>query len=178
MGSDRVLEDNGLGDLDRYTGFLKCLYTAGMVGGNAGYYAYPQGGFDASFDEKDPPHWLLQMIALSRVHALFSHLENDIRHGRLLPGPKMHIWSKDQPAYEFPTGDEDARVVIRRNREQATWLATAWAAGGETRDVTVTVPEAGEITLTARPDGGVYRLHLSNGRVSCREIIFHPQSTR
>ena len=58
LGSDRVLEDNGLGDLARYTGFLKCLYVAGTVGGNAGYYAYPKGGFDVPFDKSHPPHWI------------------------------------------------------------------------------------------------------------------------
>jgi hypothetical protein len=178
LGSDRLLEDNGLGDLDRYTGLLKCLYAAGMVGGNAGYYAYPEGGFDASFDKREPPHWLLQIIALSRVHALFSHLESELRHGQLLPGPKMHVWSNDQPAYEFPTGDEDVRVVVRKCQEQVTWLAAAWAAGGETRDVTAVVPQAGDVTLTARPDGAIYKLHVSNGRLSCREIAPHPQNTR
>jgi hypothetical protein len=74
LGSDRLLADGGLGDLTRYTGFMKCLYVAGMVGGNAGYYAYPQGGFDVAFDPQDPPHWVGQMIAFARVHALFSLL--------------------------------------------------------------------------------------------------------
>jgi hypothetical protein len=32
--------DEGLGDLRRYRGLLACLYTAGMIGGNAGYTAF------------------------------------------------------------------------------------------------------------------------------------------
>ena len=31
------------GDLRLYEGFLKCLYTEGMIGGVAGYFSYPQG---------------------------------------------------------------------------------------------------------------------------------------
>ena len=96
-----------------------------------------------------------QMIAFSRVHAFFSHLEGYIRGGELLPGPDKHVWSKQQPAYEFPTGDANVRVLVRRRKDRAAWLATAWAAGGETRDVRVTIPEAGEVALRARPAGSV-----------------------
>src|SRR5690606_31867990 len=65
-----AVSDNAL-----YTGFLKCFYTAGMIGGNAGYYVLPEGGFQAMFAQDAPPNWLDQMMALSHVHALFSHLE-------------------------------------------------------------------------------------------------------
>ena len=37
------------GDLRLYEGFLKRLYTEGMLGGVAGYFSYPKGGFDAAF---------------------------------------------------------------------------------------------------------------------------------
>lgn len=154
----------GLGDLDRYAGFLKCYYTAGMIGGNAGYYAYPKGGFKAAFEKGSPPHWLRQMEVFARVHALFSHLEEFLRKGDLLPGPEKHCWSKDQPAYEFPTGEGDARVVARRLRGAKKWLVTAWAAGGPDRDVTVTIPELGEVKLKARACGSVYRAALKTGR--------------
>jgi len=165
LGSDRVLEDKGLGDLTRYTGFLKCLYVGGLVGGNAGYYAYPTGGFDKPFDKNDPPHWIEQMVAFSRMHAFFSHLEDYIRDGELLPGPDRHIWSKEQPAYEFPTGDADVRVLVRKRKNAAAWLVAAWAAGGETRDVKVTIPVAGEVTLKARPGGSVYVVRESGGKM-------------
>jgi len=154
----------GLGDLRRYMGFLKCYYTAGMVGGNAGYYAYPKGGFKAAFDAENPPHWLRQMVALSRVGALFSHLEAYLRGGDLIAGPDRHRWSKRQPAYELPTGEADARVVARRMRKSPQWLLTAWAAGGEARDVTVSVPGLGKVTLRARPCGSVYRAERAEGK--------------
>ncbi len=63
------------GDLRLYEGFLKCLYTDGMLGGCAGYFSFPKGGFGGGFPEDKPPHWLVQMVVLARVHALFSHFE-------------------------------------------------------------------------------------------------------
>jgi len=144
-----------LGDLGLYTGFLKCLYTAGMLGGNAGYYAFPQGGFGKKFPADRPPHWIRQMVALSRVHAFFSHHEAFLRESDLLPGPDRHRWSKGQPAYEFPAGT-GARVLARRHARRPTWLVTAWAADGNARDVSVEIPELGAVRLRARPEGAVY----------------------
>jgi hypothetical protein len=155
-GAPDPLGDGGLGDITRYTGFLKCMYTAGMVGGNAGYYAYPQGGFGAEFEPDVPPHWLLQMVAFARVHALFSQLEDFLRNGDLLPGPDRHVWSTEQPACEFPTGDPGTRVLARKHRDRPEWLITAWAADGNARDVTVAIPDLGNVTLHARPSGTVY----------------------
>jgi hypothetical protein len=151
-------------DIATYTGFLKCFYTAGMIGGNAGYYAYPPGGFAARFPPDQPPHWLLQMVALARVRAQFSHLEPYLRQGDLLPGPDPHRWSKDMPAYEFPTGDADLRVLARKLRDQPRWLLTAWAADGKAREARVTIPDLGEVTLPAPPDGAVYEATMKNGK--------------
>jgi hypothetical protein len=150
------LGEEAFGDMRHYMGFLKCYYTAGMIGGVAGYFAYPQGGFGADDVGTETPHWLRQMTALARVHALFSHFEDFIRKGTLLPGPNKHVWSKDQPAYELPTGDETARVLARKRTKRNEWLITAWAAGGEARQVTVTLPTIGKLTLQARPAGSVY----------------------
>lgn len=152
-----------LGDLARYTGYLKCYYTAGMIGGCAGYFTYPKGGFGGDLGET-PPHWLRQMMVLARVHALFSHLEGFLRGGDLLPGPDRHRWSKDLPAYEFPTGDPAARVLVRKRRGREEWLATAWAAEGPDRSVRVTVPDLGELTLQARSCGTVYTLVRRGGK--------------
>lgn len=158
------LSDSGLGDLTRYTGFLKCYYTAGMIGGNAGYYAYPAGGgFAAKFDPAAPPHWLSQMMALAHVHALFSHLEPFLRQGELLPGPVRHRFAKDLPAYEFLTGDPDVRVLVRKLKDQPRWLVTAWAAGGIDREVKVEIPELGKVELRARACGSVYLARLAGG---------------
>jgi hypothetical protein len=156
-GSADLLGDGGLGDIDRYTGFLKCLYASGMVGGNAGYYDLPKGGFAAPFPADRPPHWLLQMTAFSRVHALFSGVESFLRQGDLLPGPERHRWSKDQPAYEFSTGEADVRVLARKLKDKPEWLVVAWAADGKARTVKAAIPDLGEVTLNARASGSVYR---------------------
>jgi hypothetical protein len=156
-GTADPLGDGGLGDLARYTGFLKCLYVAGMLGGNAGYYAHPTGGFGASFPADQPPHWLRQMVALAHVHALFSQHEELLRGGELLPGPNRHVWSKDQPAYELPTDQPGVRVLARRARQRPEWLFVAWAADGQERSVSFSQPEFGAVVVQARPAGTVYR---------------------
>jgi len=157
------LGEKAFSDPDHYTGYLKCYYTAGMLGGIAGYFAYPKGGFAGDLGP-EPPSWLCQMTILARVHALFSHLEDFLRHGDLLPGPEKHRWSKDLPACEFPTGDPDARVVARKHRERDEWLITAWAAGGPDREVAATIPGLGAIRLQARGCGSVYRALLKDGK--------------
>lgn len=149
-------------ELDRYMGFLKCLYAAGQIGGVAGYFSPPKPGFRDDLGP-EPGHWLAQIMILARVQALFSHLDDFIRQGELLPGPRKHPIVKqrtgqDLPAYEFPTGDETARVLARKHRQRDEWLVTAWAAAGEAREVKVFIDEVGDLTLTARPAGSVYRV--------------------
>jgi hypothetical protein len=161
----KELGEEAHSDAEHYMGFLKCYYTAGMIGGVAGYFAYPPGGFAADLGD-EAPSWLVQMIVLARVHALFSHLEEFLRQGDLLPGPKRHRWSQDQPAYEFPTGKQDVRVLARRHRSRDEWLVTAWAAGEHDADVTVKIPDLGTVNLHARTCGSVYRAALRNGQPS------------
>jgi hypothetical protein len=144
------------GELTRYLGFLKCYYTAGMIGGIAGYFDRPEHGFEATFPADRPPNWLQQLTALARVHGIFSHLENYLRHGDLLPGPDRHRWSKDTPAYEFPTADPGIRVLARKDRHKPAWSIVAWASAGSPRPVTVTIPQLGRISLLARPTGSIY----------------------
>jgi hypothetical protein len=164
------------GEIDRYLGFLKCYYTAGMIGGIAGYFSNPEGGFEATFRTDRPPNWLQQMIALARVHAIFSYLEVYLRQGDLLPGPARHIWSKDTPAYEFPSADPDIRVVARKHRQKSAWLITAWAAAGNSRKVTTTLPQLGEVELLARPSGSVYTVEIVANKPKYRWVDRNSQS--
>jgi hypothetical protein len=150
-------------DPERYMGFLKCYYTAGMTGAVAGYFSFPPGGFEGDLGAA-MPHWLRQIVILAHAQALFSHQEEFLRNGDLLPGPQRHRWSTDQPAYEFPTGDPEARVLARRHKTRPEWLLTAWAAGGKDRDVTAAVPELGQVTLRARSCGSVYRATSPGGK--------------
>ncbi len=145
-------------DIARWTGFLKCYYTAGMIGGIEGYYQYlGKDGFSKPFPSNNPPHWLQQLTALAHVHALFSHAEDFLRQGDLLPGPDKNRFSKELPACELPTGDKDVRVLVRKHKNRAEWLVTAWAAGGNSREVKVSVPELGDMNVTARINGAVYQ---------------------
>jgi len=161
--------EQAFSDVAHYTGFLKCWYTAGMVGAVAGYFAYPKGGFEGDAGP-EPPSWLAQMMALGHVHALFSQVEDFLRNGDLLPGPDKHRWSKDLPAYEFPTGDPDARVLARKHRARDEWLLTAWAGGGPDREIAATIPGLGEVRLSARACGTVYRATLKDGRPALAQV--------
>ncbi|MBA3936377.1 MAG: hypothetical protein H0X38_02860 [Planctomycetes bacterium] len=163
-------------DLTRWTGFLKCYYTAGMVGANVGYYELPPGGFAAPFPANNPPEWLKQMVASAHVHALFSQVDDLIRNGDLLPGTMPHGISPTERAFEFPTGDETLRVLVRKQRVDAkkktvaTWLVTAWASDGTARPATVMVPELGRLSLEARGCGSVYRATLADGKVTLVQL--------
>lgn len=148
-------EDGKFSDSERYMGFLKSLYNTGVVGGVAGYFSYPKPTFTENLGPDIPP-WLWQMMHLGHTQALYSHLEDFIRDGELLPGPDKHRNNKSLPAFEFPTGDETARVLARKHHKRNEWLVTAWAADGPARKVKVEVPEVGELTLDARPCGSVY----------------------
>lgn len=169
----------------RYTGFLKCIYVMGTLGGNAG--AYHQPDFEAGFKPEDPPYWLEQMVVLSRVHAFFSHLEDDLRNGELVPGPYRHAWTTENPAYELlpaelaDTEESSAgekvlkmgrpvRVLVRRHRTRRQALAVAWAADGTTRPVTVEIPGFGRLSLEARPGGSVYRLRREGKDVQLHRL--------
>jgi hypothetical protein len=168
-----------------YTGFLKCLYTGGMIGGIAGYYASPpqasvvgtnysilgendpKNQMNGSFPTNIPPGWVLQIMALSHVHALFSHLENFLFNGDLLTGPQCSFLNYSQPAYEFTNtaGLFLDRVLVRKLRGQNQWIVTAWAADGITNNVTVTIPTIGNLTVTAVPAASVYQVTMSGTNV-------------
>jgi hypothetical protein len=159
-----------IADFKRWTGFLKCWYMTGMIGSVFCYWHYPAVGFNASFPANNPPPWLRQMAISGHVHALFSHLEGFVRASDLLPGPMRHSVSKNDPAYEFPTGDATARVLARKHRVNSEWLLAAWAAAGGDRTVQVNIPELGRVSLQARSCGSVYRAKRSGGKVTLSRI--------
>jgi hypothetical protein len=165
---------NSCSDIPTYTGFLKCMYTAGMVGGIAEYSAPPgttsffwgPGNWSA-FSSTNPPDWLLQMMALSHTHALFSHLANFLYSGTLLSGPQVHVMSTDQPAYEFTNtvADPYSRVLARKLNGQNQWLVTAWNSNETTNTVTVNIPTIGNLTVTAVPSASVYEVTMTGTNV-------------
>jgi hypothetical protein len=136
-----------------------------MIGGIANYSFEPAGGMDASFAPDNPPNWLEQMLAMSRVHAQFTHLQEYLFDGELLPSPARHTMSTDLFRYEFTNtvADATARVLARKHNDREEWLITAWAAGGDARDVTVTIPDLGDVTVNASDSGNIYRATVATG---------------
>lgn len=166
--------DGNEADEARWTGFLKCYYTSGMIGSNVGAYGsskWQEIGHPTFPTSGQVPIHLRHMVISSHVHALFTHVEDLLRNGDLLPGPAQHEMSPDVPAYEFPTGEGvNSRVLARKHRTQNTWLITAWAADGPDRKVSVYIPELGNLTLEARAVGSVYKATLANGKVTLMRI--------
>lgn len=190
MGGYSNTTTNALSSIPRWMGFLKCLYTAGQNGGailfglpplwyqtNNGWI-FGTNGFIGSFPANQPPHWLQQAVALSRVHAEFSHLTNWLYGSQLISGPQSHFMSIDQPAYEFTNNaaDPTIRVLARKAYGANQWLICAWAAYGPNRNVTVTIPTLGSVTLYARECGTVYTASTTTMTVIDPNGIFPTES--
>jgi hypothetical protein len=152
--------DPSIGDLALYEGFLKSAYVSGMIGGVAGYFAYPDGGFNAPFKPADPPSWLSQMETLGQVHAEFSYLEDMLRNGTLQPGPLRDVYDPLLPSYEFPTQFAAVRVLVRKKDGEKRWLVSAWASDGVSRTVQVTIPPLGMLSLEATARGSLYDVRI------------------
>jgi hypothetical protein len=152
-------------DDKRYMGFLKFLYTLGSSGNVAGYFNHPPEGFNGDIGTT-APDWLRQIMLLSHAHATFTHLEDYLRQGVLLPGDGNHAYSIDlygtkswvHPAYEFATSEnsQSVRVAARKLKDAAEWLIVAWAAAGEDREVSVSIPGLGKVSVLARAEGTLY----------------------
>lgn len=167
---------NTMSDPDNYTGFLKCCYTAGTIGGIAGFFSFPTGGFNAVVDPSNPPQWLMQIECLAHVHALFTHLENFLYNGDLLPGPYVHGMSSDQPAYEFQTFKQPYRVLSRKISSADEWLITAWMPYGTT-NLSVAIPTLGTVAVTASTTGSVYYATSPSNVVLLDEYSFPSSSS-
>ena len=162
-GKENTVSDNAL-----YEGFLKCIYMAGTLGANAGCYYFPEGGLKASFDPKNPPHWLSQMLALGKVHATYSNLDDWLLKGELLPGPEKHKWSKEQPAYEFPNSQKGVRILARKMNDE--FIVVAWDASGQSRTSQFTLTGIGPINLKATPNGALYSVKKVDGEIKINPL--------
>jgi hypothetical protein len=150
---------------ESYLGLLKCFYTLGMIGGNAGNYENNATDFNAPFAPTAPPQWLTQKMALARVHAQFSWLEDYLRNGTLVAGPYTNLLSTDRMSYDFnqgTNGANKAHVFVRKLNASDNWLITAWTADTTPEELPITIPQLGPVTITARPEGSVYRATTSS----------------
>ncbi|WP_445637537.1 Glycoside hydrolase [Nostoc sp. DSM 114161] len=172
---------------DTFMGMMKTYYTAGAVGSVGGYFVCSGPLWEALNYNKPigatTPTLIQQLIIQGHAHALFSHLEEYLRKGDLLPGPKLHpyqSYTKVLPAMEFPAEGQTqqlqgrwgpvtvptARVLARKIIGEDRWLVTAWANVGSDRDVKVKIDsKLGTLTLRARRAGSVYVVKLVNGLV-------------
>jgi hypothetical protein len=174
---------DNLSSPELYMGFLKCAYTAGMIGAAAGYFSedyvpYGLQGTSKSVMGSVATSWLWQKMVLSHAHGLFTQVDDLLLGSDLLAGPRNHPFKVSTavlPLYELeaegeqqiikhPWGDftiPTARVLARKSKTANEWLITAWANTGNDRNVTVTVPGLGRVTLLARKAGAVYKATLS-----------------
>lgn len=174
-------------DPEELTGFLKTYYALSMIGGV--FFSLDlqadtgSGRTEPGFSTTTLPPYMPGMIAMGEVHALFSHLEEFIFDGTVLPNAHgdMHPFTHwvtpfalyEQYAYPVgaafhgphdasPTVDRSVRVVIRKRNGTDEWLVAGWVAAGADRDVDVELPAPlGRTTLNFRRAGSVYRLTRS-----------------
>lgn len=153
--------------IEPFVGFLKSAFALGMLGG----VVIVEQATEVAFDEiarnspvgRTPPPWLEQFMALAHVQALFSFVEDFLREGDLLRGEGVHPYghaTEPVPVYDllppWRTNVPSVRVFARKKRGESRFLLTAWASGGEEREVEVNVPELGRVVLHAPVAGGVY----------------------
>lgn len=172
---------------DQFMGMMKTYYTAGAIGSVGGYFVCSGTIWDALINNKPvgttTPTLIRQLSVQGHAHALFSHLEEYLRNGDLLPGPNLHPYKSETevlPAMEFPAEGQTqqvqgqwglvtiptARVVARKIRGEDRWLVTAWANVGNDRDIRVKIDnKLSTLTLRARRAGSVYVVRLIDGQV-------------
>ncbi len=182
-----------IAEQDRWTGFLKVMFTAGGLGGTSGYFIY-NGTYDGQAVRGKPMGtalhpWLRQYMDLSRAQALFSHVEEYLRDGDLVNGSYLHPFKFNTeriPLYCLdivgePQGENispEVYVLARKMPNAAKWLVTAWAQRGYDREVVAVLPGAGsgQITVNARVAGTVYLVSMNNGQLSMNMLDPDPMN--
>jgi hypothetical protein len=183
---------NTSSDSDLFMGMMKSMYTLGALGATSGYFTCEGPKFEAMRQNQPVGTALHTQIrglsVLSQAHALFSHLEADLRNSDLLPGDGSHAYTDGEPvapSMEFtavgettqqagqfgPVTVRTVRVLARKVKDQDRWLISAWASTGVDREVRVTIdPKLGEMKLKARKAGSIYIAEIKNGVSSLRLI--------
>ena len=85
-----------------------------------------------------------------------------------------NYFNKDQAAYELPTRYDNTRVLARKMKSSNQWILSAWAADGVTRDVNVSVPGLGTVTLNAIPAAHIYYAKLNGSSPSVTQVDTDP----
>ncbi|MBW4615822.1 MAG: hypothetical protein KME21_21580 [Desmonostoc vinosum HA7617-LM4] len=191
-------QDQPIAESDRFLGFLKMYYAIGALGTVSGYFVCDSSAYASTLWNTlvtngavgtTTPTLTWQMALASHAQALFSHLEEYLHDGNLLPGEGKSPYQAYTPilsAYEFPAEGETqeilansgwkipvktARVVARKIKNQDRWLVVAWANTGSDRSIRVTIdPRLGMLTLNARKCGSVYEVSLANGKTQIKLV--------
>ncbi len=174
-----------IAEQDRWTGFLKIMFTSGGLGGASGYFVY-NGTYEGQAVRNQPMGtalhpWLRQYMDISRAQALFSHLEDYLREGDLVAGSYIHpfnVLTEPIPLYcldivgepQGPNISPGVYVLARKMPNANKWLLTAWAQQGNDREVVAVLPGCGNLTVNARVAGTVYLVSKNNGQVSMRVL--------
>lgn len=108
------------------------------------YYRHSNSGFTHIDRDRD----LLAHLLVSRAQEIDAGM------------PYGYFWVSG--GWESPTGVEHKRVVARRHRERPEWLLTAWAADAEPAELSVNVPELGEIKIKATAEGNPVLIRRHN----------------
>lgn len=178
-------DSGGISDDASFVGAMKMMYAAGAIGAVSGYFTCSGPQFEAMRTNgaigAARPTQVRGLINLAQVHALFTHLDDYLLRGELLPGDGLHpyrsfdtatptmefdaVGESVQTAYQFGTAPmRTARVVARKLPAVDRWLVVAWANTGNDRDIRVTIdPRLGQLTLRARRAGSVYEISRSGG---------------
>ena len=169
-----------------YKGFLKCLYALGQKGAVAGYftddilqsdYKYPV------YNPVNPPHWLMQEMALGEVHHRFTWFDEFIINGDMVLGvgndaingayPKLELTGNNKVG-DFYFSISTIRVFARKLRGQDKWLVVLWSAesgtnttsaatGVDTLVWVIDIPGVEPLQLNARGQGSIYTVDRTSG---------------
>ena len=178
-GGYKYYDASLISDTDLYIGAMKTLYLAGALGAVSGDFNCNLPIHNNGVVGKAVPGQITGLMALSHVHALFSHLEPFVRNSEFLTGSGNHAYGEPAlPGMEFSVPSEvvtgtwqygtypaqNVRVLARKSATENKWLVSAWAMSGVDRDVDVTIDsKLGKLTLKARRAGAIYLVELVNG---------------
>jgi hypothetical protein len=174
-------------DRERWMGFTKMLFTAGMVGAANGYFDYTDAYVNqvvrGAATGPTLPLWLWQYIDLGQAHGLFSYLDVYLRDGDLVRGSGNHPYrygGDDSPTVPWygltVTGNTNANgptayALARKRRGADRWIVATFANVGSSRDIQVQLPGAGSLTLLTRPAGAVYLVELNGAGQPVTRLI-------
>jgi hypothetical protein len=147
---------------ERYTGFMKMMFTCGAVGTLQDDYGGDQHIRFNTAIGAEPTVQVWGWMDAAHIRALFTYYDDIIWDGELVAGPGEHPFNGNDPIAPKPLlgfrpiGDTAAWVVARKAAGADRWLVSTFITSGAERTVTVSIPGPGSLTLRSRAAGCVY----------------------